>query len=164
MKDRKIFTELSPDEVKELFFKEKEVEKHSIWNFFGSYNSPREGLHIYETKKGLKGYYEDGSRNRYGSLQHLKTWFSLKIKPTEDGSIVQCRVEYNPYLFFLFFCWVSFLLGAIIKREWLAVSGLIFALIIMFVFLNDEFNKEDLIFQMIRNRLGVIEDKEQEVS
>ena len=164
MKDRKIFTELSPDEVKELFFKEKEVEKHSIWNFFDSYNSPRVGLHIYETKKGLKGYYEDGSRNRYGSLQHLKTWFSLKIKPTDGGSIIQCRVEYNPYLFFLFFWWVSFLLVTIIKREWLAVSGLIFALIIMFIFLNDEFNKEDLIFQMVRNRLGGVEDKEQEAS
>ena len=163
MKDRKIFTELSPEEVKELFSKEKEVEKHSIWNFFDSYNSPRVGLHIYETKKGLKGYYEDGTLNRYGSLQHLKTWFSLKIKPTDGGSIVSYKVKYNPY-FLILCCIVLFwTLSGIVKKEWNSLFGNFVSLILIIIFLNSAFNDEDAIFQIIRKRLGVIDDEKGEV-
>lgn len=158
MKDKKIFTELSPEEVKELFSMDMETEKHSIWNIFREYNSPRVGLHTYETKDGLRGYYEDGTRNRHGALQNWKTWFHLDIKPTEGGSIVCCRVIYNPYLAALFFMWLFSMLYVIVRKEWSALLGHAFTLIIMVVFMNGMFDDEDLIFQTVRKRLGVMED------
>ena len=159
MKGRKIFTELSPEEVKELFGKDKELEKHSTWQLFGDYTSPRVGIHVYETKKGLKGYYEDGTLNRYGRLQNLKTWFSLKIKPTDGGSIVSYKVKYNPYFLILCGIVLFWTLSGIVKKEWNSLFGNFVSLILIIIFLNSAFNDEDAIFQIIRKRLGVIDDE-----
>lgn len=162
MKDKEIFTELSPEEVKELFSMDMESEKHSIWHIFREYNSPRVGLHTYETKDGLRGYYEDGKYNRHGYLQRWKQWFQLKITPQEHGSIVSCRVLYNPYLLIIFFFWLFCFFEVIITQDWENLSGHIFALILMFIVLNQIFNEEDLILREVKKRLGGLENKEEQ--
>ena len=159
MKDKEIFTELSPEEVKELFSMDMETEKHSIWKLWDDYQSPRIGLHLYKSKQGLCGYYENGRRDKYGKLKDNKTWVNLKITPHEQGSIVSCSVSYNPYLLIIFFFWLFCFFEVIITQDWENLSGHIFAIILMFVMINKVFNEEDLIFQEIRKRLGIIEDK-----
>ena len=133
---------------------EMESEKHSIWRIWDHYKSPRIGLHLYESKKGLRGYYENGSRDKYGSLRDRKTWFRLTIKPNEGGSVVTCKLMYNPYIMMLFSVWLFLILEAIYLKNWSEIPGLLFILIIMFVFVNQAFNDVDAILNTVKDRLG----------
>ena len=99
----KIKSELSKSEIQELFSSDYEMEKHSKWCIFKEYTSPRVGLHLYKTKTGLQGYYENGKKNRHGSLHCWKTWLKICVKESETGSLVSCKIIYNPYELIIFF-------------------------------------------------------------
>lgn len=137
-----------------------EIEKHSSWALFGDYNSSRVGLHLYKRKYGLRGYYENGRRNRTGALQSWKTWFTVKVDEKNGYSVVRCKVEYNPYLLIVFFLAIFSIMESIIRRAWETVFATIFGIVIMFVFVNDAFNEEEYVFQEVRQRLGVLDSEE----
>lgn len=161
MKSKKIKTELSPDEIVELFERDLETEKHSVWGIFGHYNSPRVGLHVYKIKTGLRGYYENGERTKHDDLLSWKTWFRVKIRQENDHSIVSTRVSYNPYLILLFLGIFYLLLQSIVTMAWESLIALaIMPFPIIFIFANSSFNDEDLIFKEIERRLGVINERE----
>ena len=161
MMGKKIKTELSPEEIVELFECDLETEPHSVWGILGDYNSTRVGLHIYKTKNGLRGYYESGERPRRDGLLKIKTWFRLKIHQENNHSIVSTRVLYNPYLILLFLGVFYLLLQSIITMAWGRLIALaIMPFPIMFIFANSSFNEEDIIFKEIERRLGVINERE----
>ena len=95
-------SDLPPDSLLERLNRFPARDIHYPLNFFDSYEDPRVGLHTYPTGKGVKGYYEDGSRGKGGSLRTMKVWFSVKIKPHGEGSQVSCVIYSSPYAILLF--------------------------------------------------------------
>ena len=128
MKDVKIKTELSKEEIIELFSDCLEIERHSSWALFGDYNSPRIGLHLYKKKYGLRGYYENGRRNRTGDLQSWKTWFNIRVDEMDGYSTVRCKVEYNPYLLIAFFLMLFSMFESVVTKAWDSAFGVIFGI------------------------------------
>lgn len=91
-------TSLSFDEIQNQAACYYEFEQHSPWDIFTEYNSPRKGLHLYFTDDGFKGYYEDGTYNRYQMLQRAKVWVKVKIKEKNGKRIVRGYTYFCPTL------------------------------------------------------------------
>ena len=97
----KFETSLTVDEIQhrsECYF---EYEKHSSWNIFKEYTSPRKGLHLYPDENGFTGYYETGERNRHYDLQSAKAWVNIKIKEKNGKRIVSGYTYFCPILIIL---------------------------------------------------------------
>ena len=91
-------TYLTSDEIQHRMSSYYEWEKHSSWNIFKEYTSPRKGLHIYPDENGFTGYYETGERNRHYDLQKAKAWVHIKIKEKNGKRIVKGYTYYCPLL------------------------------------------------------------------
>ena len=118
IKSWKIKTELTKKEIEELFSVDMEWEKHSVWKLFSFYSSPRIGLHMYKTRKGFKGYYENGGTDRHGDLLSAKTWFYITMKE-ENGKVeLRCRVYVNPYFALVFGLLLFYALQSILTKDW----------------------------------------------
>ena len=109
-----------------------------------------------------QGYYEDGMKNRFGDLHRWKTWVSIRITPKGTGSIIDCRIIPNPYIFLLFCIGLFSVLEAIITRHWDDLVGGLLGLVIMFVIVNDIFNVTDWIVKTIQSRLNDVICKEEQ--
>ena len=91
-------TYLTSDEIQHRMSSYYEWEKHSSWNIFKEYTSPRKGLHLYPDENGFTGYYETGERNRHYDLQRAKAWMHIKIKEKNGKRIVKGYTYYCPLL------------------------------------------------------------------
>ena len=94
-------TYLTSDEIQHRMSSYYEWEKHSLWNIFKEYTSPRKGLHIYPDENGFTGYYETGERNRHYDLQRAKAWVNIKIKEKNGKTIVSGYTYFCPLLIIL---------------------------------------------------------------
>ena len=94
-------THLTSDEIQQRISSYYEWEKHSSWNIFENYTSPRKGLHLYPNENGFTGYYETGERNRHYDLQSAKAWVSIKIKEKNGKTIVSGYTYFCPLLIIL---------------------------------------------------------------
>jgi len=144
IKSWKIKTELTKREIEELFSLDMEWEKHSIWKLFSFYSSSRIGLHMYKTRKGFKGYYENGRTDRHGNLLSAKTWFSIRVKEERGKVNLRCRICVNPYLFSVFALLLFYTLQSILTKDWEGLAVL-FVLPVGFIIANDSFNDIDAI-------------------
>ena len=91
-------TYLTNDEIQDRISSYCEWEKHSSWNIFKAYTSPRKGVHLYPNENGFTGYYENGERNRYHDLQRVKVWVNVKIKEKNGKRIVSGYTYFCPIL------------------------------------------------------------------
>lgn len=94
-------TYLTNDEIQHRISSYCEWEKHSSWNIFKEYTSPRKGLHLYPDENGFTGYYETGERNRHYDLQRAKAWVNIKIKEKNGKRIVSGYTYFCPILIIL---------------------------------------------------------------
>ena len=108
--------------------------KHSPMNPFQSYDDPRIGLHTYVAGDFVIGYYEDGTRTRGGSLQSMKVWFELKVKPCEGGSRVRGVVYSSPYFLILAAVMLLSALHASFTDLW--GGAFLFAMAAVFLFIE----------------------------
>ena len=153
---REIKTELTKREVEELFSVDMEWGKHSIWKLFSFYSSSRIGLHMYKTRKGFKGYYENGGTDRHGDLLSAKTWFYITMKEVKGKTILRCKICVNPYCALVFGLLLFYALQSILTKDWEDL-GVLFFLPVGFVFMNESFNDRDAIYTEINRRLAVNE-------
>jgi len=90
-------TYLTSDEIQHRMSSYYEWEKHSSWNIFKEYTSPRKGLHLYPDENGFTGYYETGERNRHYDLQRAKAWMHCQriyiLLPFIDNRFVDWLVR-----------------------------------------------------------------------
>ena len=123
-------TTLTMDEFAQRYAPYIEYEKHSAWDIFHEYTSARVGLHLYPTKSGFIGYYEDGQRTRNGSLQKSKTWVSVKLKEKKGKRIIHGHTFFCPIFSTLI---LGALTTALLTKEFLSIPILLVISSILFI-------------------------------
>ncbi len=127
IKSWKIKTELPQKQIEELFSIDMEWEKHSIWKLFSFYSSSRTGLHMYKTRKGFRGYYENGRTDRHGDLLSSKTWFYIRMKEENEKVHLRCGICVNPYSFSVFALLLFYALQSILTKDGEGLAVLFFS-------------------------------------
>ena len=74
----------------------EELEKHHIFQLFSKFYSSRIGMHTYVNGDKVTGYWEGGVRDRIGHLAEVKNWMWLKLKETDNGTIVKGIICLQP--------------------------------------------------------------------
>jgi len=151
----RIKSELTIEEVQELFAFEMAYEKHSRWNPFERYLSRRCGLHLYKTSYGLYGYYESGRLDRYYEPQSSKTWCKIVVKNGE----ITCKILHNPYIVIINVLFLFYILQDILRKNWDSLGGALFYMFAGALLFNECFNDEDDIIKEIKRKLVVADDK-----
>ena len=85
-------------EIRERCAAYLENERHTSWNVLEKYTASRVGIHLYFTRKGLKGYYENRERNRTHDLQSAKAWVFARIREKDGQRRVYGCTLFSPLL------------------------------------------------------------------
>ncbi len=131
-------TELTPDRIRARFEHLRDYRRRSPWNPFQSFEDPRVGFHVTnecsKAEREMSGYYEDGRRSsRTHRLHGDKIWFSLEIKPCQEGSQVTGHIHSAPYFTFLLWVILAVLAWEILTKGTASSAlSLVFALLIGF--------------------------------
>jgi len=88
-------------EVSEVLSYYLENEKHNPFLPIEDFDDGRVGIHTYSTDNGFYGYYETGARNRYGSLLHNKSWFTISMNETGNDLVVKGLIQARPPVWLL---------------------------------------------------------------
>ena len=137
-------TYLTNDEIQHRISSYCEWEKHSSWNIFKGYTSPRKGLHLYPDEKGFTGYYETGERDRHYDLQRAKAWVNIKIKEKNGKRIVSGYTYFCPIL-------ITLLLIAVVDLITVQnILGFILIFVVFAVLFLSKIKEENELIECVR--------------
>ncbi|MGM9637087.1 MAG: hypothetical protein ACI3YK_03770 [Eubacteriales bacterium] len=124
-------------------------EPHGCLAFWETFCNSRVGLHTYPLGSGrIKGYYEDGTRTKQGSLQHAKVWLFGRYLP--DTQCFSGVILFSPLLSLLLTAIFIGACGVSVCGSVDAVIEMIFVLIVTVV----------LGIMIIRNEAAVYREME----